>query len=200
MQRQYAGGPSIETEMVLDCMVYIPMLLHPLLFLLLQPEYRQGLRDILKSCGSGSSSPRESPYGTGKKLAPPAPIIKPGGNRFRRNNNNGQLMVEQQPMIVPMGGGGTVQPQRPYPKPMPGYTTQGSAYIQPQGAYIPLQPLPQQQQQQKLPSPQSQPLLDNSFDEPQDPNLPPRSDFLSEILSYAFLSIFSVFFLYLIIS
>ena len=158
------------------------MLLHPLLFLLLQPEYRQGLRDNLKSCGSGSSSPRESPYGTGKKLAPPAPIIKPGGNRFRRNNNNGQLMVEQQPMIVPMGGGGTVQPQRPYPKPMPGYTTQGSAYIQPQGAYIPLQPLPQQQQQQKLPSPQSQPLLDNSFDEPQDPNLPPRSDFLSETL------------------
>merc|ERR1719436_575746 len=110
MQRHLPGGPSIETQMVLDCMVYIPMLLHPVLFILLQPEYRQGLRDIMRSCGSGSTSPRESPYGTGKKLPAPAPIIKPGGNRFRRQNNNGQLGVEHQPMIVPMGGG-TVQPQ-----------------------------------------------------------------------------------------
>merc|ERR1719305_499106 len=45
-----------------------------------------------------------------------------------------------------------------------GYPAQGNAYIQQQGAFIPMQQL----------SPQSQPLLDNSFDQNPDPTLPAR--------------------------
>ena len=161
MHRGMPMGPSIETQMALDCMVYIPMLLHPILFILLQPEYRQGFRDMMRSCGGGSSPRRENPYGQGKqrKFAPvPAPIIRGG----RRHGQNGKLIQEQQPMIMPAAGG-MAQHQRAAVNPNM-YAAQGNAYIQPQGAFIPMQQL----------SPQSQPLLDNSFEQPQDPTLPAR--------------------------
>jgi len=151
--RNMPFGPSIETQMALDCMVYIPMLLHPILFILLQPEYRQGFRDMLRSCGSGESPNQENPYGQGKqrKFAPvPAPIIR--GGRGRHGQNGQKLVHEQQPMIMPAQQGMQGRAGQ-------GYPAQGGAYIQQQGSYIPMQQL----------SPQSQPLLDNSFEEPRDP-------------------------------
>ena len=66
-------------------------------------------------------------------------------------------------MIMPAAGG-MAQHQRAAPNTNNMYAAQGNAYIQPQGAFIPMQQL----------SPQSQPLLDNSFDQPQDPTLPAR--------------------------
>ena len=171
MQRHNPYGPSIETQMALDCMVYIPMLLHPVLLLLLQPEYRQGLRDALRSCG-GSSPSRESPYGQGKerKFPAPAPIIRGGGRRYSKN---GSLIKEQQPMIMPAGGGMAM-----HTKPMPGYPhpAQGGAYIQPKGSYIPMQMI----------SPQGQPLLDNSFEEQPDPTLPARLAISKHSCQYLF--------------
>ena len=164
--RNMPGGPSIETQMSLDCMVYIPMLLHPILFILLQPEYRQGLRDILRSCGGGESPRRENPYGEGKQRRfpqAPAPIIRGGGRRFSHNNGGGgQLVQEQQPMIMPTRGG-----MAQHGKGAQGYPGQGTPYIQQQGYGIPMQQLPQQQLLQ-----QQQPLLNNSFEEPAPQQLP----------------------------
>ena len=69
-------------------------------------------------------------------------------------------------MIMPAAGG-MAQHQRAPPNTNNMYAAQGNAYIQPQGAFIPMQQL----------SPQSQPLLDNSFDQPQDPTLPARYEY-----------------------
>jgi hypothetical protein len=160
-------GPSVE----LDCMVYIPMLLHPILFILLQPEYRQGFRDMMRSCGGSSTPQAENPYGEGRqrRLVPPqSSIIRGGGGRRgQQQNGHGQLIHERQPMIVAAPGG-----MAGHNRTHQGQLMQGSAYIQQQGM--------QQGMQGMRMSPQSQPLLqqgqlDNSFEmQQQDPSLPAR--------------------------
>ena len=35
---------SLETQMTLDCLVFVPILLHPIIFILFNPEYRDGFR------------------------------------------------------------------------------------------------------------------------------------------------------------
>lgn len=140
------GSP--DTRIILDCLVYLPCLLHPLILIILNPDYRQGLRNVWRTlyCNKDSTSPDVPPprADQGRRFQAPRPIIKQQG---RRRGDN-VLVQEVQPMIMPT--------QKPLMHQMgkklnaPGYNvqhgapyiSQGTPYI-PQGApYIPMEAMP----------------------------------------------------------
>ena len=102
-----AGYTSLETQMTLDCFVYVPMLLHPILFLLLQPEYRAGFREMWRTlyCNKDAAAREAAKQARYKNHGQPQqPILKqqPGGRgRGYRKSKEGGLVQEQQPMIIP---------------------------------------------------------------------------------------------------
>ena len=151
---------SIETQMTLDCLVYVPCMIHPILFILVNGEYRQGFRDMWRNlyCNKNQAQ-RDAQVSKHKqqKYKNPPPIIRqnPGGRRGYRKPNKDGLVAEVQPMIMP------AQYQQPLVNQMTQkmgnpYIGGGQQYIQgnTRTPYIPMQPL----------SPQQEPLLEHSFD------------------------------------
>lgn len=147
---------AIETEMTLNCLVYVPCMIHPILFILINGEYRQGFRDMWRNlyCNKNQAQ-RDAQVSIHKqsKYKNPPPIIRqnPGGRRgggYRKSKEN-QLVAEVQPMIMPA--------QQPLVNQMTkqmGNPYIGQQYIQgnQRTPYIPMQPL----------NPQQEPFLDHS--------------------------------------
>ena len=169
---------SLETQMLLDALVFVPILLHPIIFILFNPEYREGFRYMWKNlyCNK-SGSERSVPSVQKQKYRGNArPIIKGGGGQggsfqrggFRRSDRE-DLVREVQPMIMPAGGGGRqpMVPQMQQKIGTPFIPTGGQTYIPGgQGAgqpYIPMQTLSPVQQQGYQPGVMDQ-TLDQSFD------------------------------------
>ena len=168
---------SLETQMTLDCLVFVPILLHPIIFILFNPEYREGFRYMWKNLYCNKSGSERSVASSQKQKYRNSgrPIIKGGaggqgggqGGKFQRGGfrRSGMepLVAEQQPMILPSQqqqgrGGGMLQQMgarlgQPYiasPAPAPGTTYVPGAGPAPGQPYIPLQtlsPVPGQQQQ-----------------------------------------------------
>ena len=111
---------SLETQMTLDCLVFVPILLHPIIFILFNPEYREGFRYMWKNlyCNK-SGSERSVPSVQKQKYRGNArPIIKGGGGQggsfqrggYRRSDRE-DLVREVQPMIMPAGARQPMVPQ-----------------------------------------------------------------------------------------
>merc|ERR1719215_651851 len=47
-----------QTQHILDCLMYLPCILHPLILIIMNADYRQGMRNVWRSlpCNSGSGS------------------------------------------------------------------------------------------------------------------------------------------------
>ena len=126
-----------ETELVLDCLVYLPCLLHPIILFCLNPDYRQGCVNVWKNlyCNSGGEEggqPRGATAGRRDRVttAPPArPIIK--HKAYGRTRGDKALVAEVQPMILP------AQHQRPLLNQMDN-KLQNTAY-NPRTPYIPME-------------------------------------------------------------
>ena len=74
---------SLETQMLLDALVFVPILLHPIIFILFNPEYREGFRYMWKNlyCNK-SGSERSVPSVQKQKYRGNArPIIKGAEDR-----------------------------------------------------------------------------------------------------------------------
>eukprot|EP00092_Neocalanus_flemingeri_P067819 GFUD01082820.1.p1 GENE.GFUD01082820.1~~GFUD01082820.1.p1 ORF type:complete len:503 (+),score=74.45 GFUD01082820.1:149-1510(+) len=149
---------SMETQMTLDCLVYIPCMIHPILFILVNGEYRQGFRDMWRNlyCNRNQAQ-RDAQVSKHKnqKYKNPPPIIRPnqgGRSRGYRKPKEGQLVAEVQPMIMPSQQPLAHQMTQKLGNP---YIGGGQQYIQGNARtpYIPMQPL----------SPQQEPLLDHSI-------------------------------------
>ena len=66
---------SLETQMTLDCLVFVPILLHPIIFIIFNPEYREGFRIMWRNLycnksGSETQSQQSKYRNSGR------PIIK----------------------------------------------------------------------------------------------------------------------------
>ena len=101
----YRGSPqnqNQESRIILKCLMYLPCLLHPLILLILNPDYRQGLKNVWNKlyCNQDQSNRNQSPQRRGadqvRYAQAPKPIIKTGKRR-----GGGQLIPEVQPMIAP---------------------------------------------------------------------------------------------------
>ena len=167
---------SLETQMLLDALVFVPILLHPIIFILFNPEYREGFRYMWKNlyCNK-SGSERSVPSVQKQKYRGNArPIIKGGGGQggsfqrggFRRSDRE-DLVREVQPMIMPAVGRQPMVPQMQQKIGTPFIPTGGQTYIPGgQGAgqpYIPMQTLSPVQQPGYQPGVMDQ-TLDQSFD------------------------------------
>ena len=161
-----------ETQMTLDALNFIPMMLHPIVFILFNPEYREGFRLVWKNlyCNKSGSERNVSQVQKNKYRNNGRPIIKQnnqGGGNFKRGGfrRSGMepLVQESQPMIMPTGGRPMMNQMQqklgnPYiPSPVP--MQQGQTYIpsQPMAGqpYIPLQTMSHTNQQ---------PMMDQTFD------------------------------------
>jgi len=158
---------SMGTKMTLNCLVYIPCMIHPILFILLNGEYRQGFRDMWHNlyCNKNQAQrdAQKSLHKQQKYKNPPPPIIRQnprGGSRGYRKQNKDQLVAEVQPMIMP------AQQQ-----PMNQQMTQkmGNPYIGGGQQYIQTPARTPYIQMQQL-SPQQEPLLDHSISFEESPN------------------------------
>ena len=164
---------SLETQMTMDCLVFIPILLHPLIFILFNGEYREGFRHMWRNlyCNRTGRAHREDQQNKYRNSS--RPIVKPsqGGimrGGFRKSGGD-SLLPEVQPMIV--------SSQRQRQQPMVNQMQQklGNPYI-PQGQtylptntgqpYIPMQTL----------SPAQQPLMPPAFDSSFDMESPADRD------------------------
>ena len=123
---------TMETNVILDCLVYLPCLLHPILLLVINQDYRQGLRNVWQKlyCNQDTTSRgsnRQHPPGGNQQLRyqRPKPIIKSGKRREHES-----LIAEVQPMIQPAKSG--------LKNNYPGY------YPQPGNTYIPMETMPVQ--------------------------------------------------------
>lgn len=117
-----------ESEMILDCLVYLPCLLHPLILFILNPDYRQGFANVWKNvCNSGGGGAENRPRPS--RQQPARPIIKPQQKIYGRTRADKSLVAEVQPMIVPA--------QRPLLNQM-GQKLQGYPVYNPRTPYIPM--------------------------------------------------------------
>ena len=96
------GQQNREAQTMVKCLVYLPCLLHPIILIILNPDYRQGLRNVWKKlyCNQDQSARTQGPQnhhrqGDQVRYSAPKPIIRTG----KRGGN--QLIAEVQPMIVP---------------------------------------------------------------------------------------------------
>lgn len=107
-----------ETQLILECLVYLPCLLHPIILIICNPDYRQGLKNVCsKLYCNQSSAPTGEETRRGSQIRFPQqnkPIIKQQqqlyqpqqyqqqpprmGNRRRGEHS---LIAEVQPMIMP---------------------------------------------------------------------------------------------------
>jgi hypothetical protein len=100
---------AAETQLILDCLVYLPCVLHPLILIIMNPDYRQGLRNAWKSlpCNSGgrsrtADSAAARGLNTQVKYPPRKPIIKSGNMMYSGSRHDEQIMRgEHQPFIAP---------------------------------------------------------------------------------------------------
>ena len=120
-----------ESEMILDCLVYLPCLLHPIILFILNPDYRQGFANVWKNvCNSGGAENRPRSHHRDRVASPHArPIIKPQHKIYGRTRADKSLVAEVQPMIVPA--------QRPLLNQM-GQKLHGYPVYNPRTPYIPM--------------------------------------------------------------
>ncbi len=102
-----------QTQQILNCLMYLPCILHPLILIIMNADYRQGLRNVWKSLpcnSSGGSRARTADSSENRvrntqvKYPPRKPIIKSGNSIYgggARNHGDPILGGEQQPFIVP---------------------------------------------------------------------------------------------------
>ena len=102
-----------QTQHILDCLMYLPCILHPLILIIMNADYRQGMRNVWRSlpCNSGSGSRSRTAdssanrvKNTQVKYPPRKPIIKSGNSLYGgRDRNHGEAILggEHQPFIVP---------------------------------------------------------------------------------------------------
>ena len=156
----------LDTQMTMECLVFVPIILHPIIYILFSGEYRQGFRYMWKNlyCNKGSGGSRREEPQQNKYRNQGRPIVKQsqGGimrGGFRKSGGDqGSLLSEVQPMIVPAQRQPLVnQMQQRLGNP---YIPQGQTYLPTNTgqAYIPMQTLSPTQQ------PLMQPNFDNSFD------------------------------------
>ena len=166
---------SLDTQMLLDALVFVPILLHPIIFILFNPEYREGFRYMWKNlyCSKGGSERSVPSVQKQKYRGNARPIIKGGGGQgggfqrggYRRSDRE-DLVREVQPMIMPSGARQPMVPQMQQKIGQPFIPTGGQTYIPTGGAgqpYIPLQTLSPSQQSGHQPGLMDQ-TLDQSFD------------------------------------
>ena len=159
----------LDTQMTMECLVFVPILLHPIIYILFSGEYRQGFRYMWKNlyCNKGSGGSRRDEPQQNKYRNQGRPIVKQsqggimrGGFRKSGGGEQGSLLSEVQPMIMPAQRQPLVgQMQQRLGNPyIPG--GQGQTYLPTNTgqAYIPMQTLSPTQQ------PLMQPNFDNSFD------------------------------------
>ena len=169
---------SLETQMLLDALVFVPILLHPIIFILFNPEYREGFRYMWNNlyCNKGGSEHSVPSVQKQKYRNNARPIIKGGGQGggfqrggFRRSDRE-DLVREVQPMIMPAAGRQQAmvpQMQQKLGTPfIPG--TGGQTYIPggpggPGQPYIPMQTITSPTQPSYQPGVLDQ-TLDQSFD------------------------------------
>jgi len=153
---------TMETKMILNVIVYVPCMIHPILFILINGEYRQGFRDMWRNLYCNKNQAQRDIQKQQKYRNPP-PIIRQnprGGSRGHRKPGKDALVAEVQPMIMPSQQPMMNQMQQKMGNP---YIGGGQSYIQSNARtpYIPMQPL----------SPQQEPLLDHSISfETESPN------------------------------
>ena len=156
----------LDTQMTMECLVFVPIILHPIIYILFSGEYRQGFRYMWKNlyCNKSSSGSRREDPQQNKYRNQGRPIVKQsqGGimrGGFRKSGGDqGSLLSEVQPMIMPAQRQPLVnQMQQRLGNP---YIPQGQTYLPTTAgqAYIPMQTLSPTQQ------PLMQPNFDNSFE------------------------------------
>jgi len=94
----------METEQTMFCLVYVPCMVHPLIYLILNPQYRAGLKIVWQTLYCNTDSATRDRNEAARYRNPP-PIIRPGRGERRAwggNNKEGALVAEVQPMIMPM--------------------------------------------------------------------------------------------------
>ena len=103
---------SPETQLALNCIMYLPCVLHPLILILVNPDYRQGFKNVWRNLYCNKDARTLEAEGAaggdadskrGGRYPPPQPIIKqkPAGRGFRKPAYGEQLIAEVQPMIMP---------------------------------------------------------------------------------------------------
>ena len=152
-----------ETQRILDCLVYLPCVLHPLVLIIMNADYRQGLRNAWKTLPCNSSngrSPSSNAAARGNERQvryPPAaakPIIKTGNKIYGTRKNDKIMAGENQPFIVPVQNGPSA----------------GFYATQPTTPFIPMEPL----------NGTNQLVMNNSYEtenSPQAGNLPAKFEY-----------------------
>jgi len=171
---------SPETQLTLMSIVYTSCMVHPIMFFILAPEYRMGLKEMWKnlSCNkSHSQREQEQVYSkqNQRKYQAAPPIIKGGGRGRGKGKGDKQLVAEVQPMIMPS--------QKPLLNQMQGQVTAGTPYIGGttyiQGKniagtpYIPMQQLGNTSADPQMNCSLMENSFDNSFESPES-QLPAR--------------------------
>ena len=156
----YATG-AFETDVTINCLIYVAILIHPFIYFGLNPDYRTGVRQAWRNLACNkdpATRAREEEERRQRKVRQyPAGAKR---NRVPTQIRRGQEQLLQQPQPQIMGAGQAGVQYYPYPQQMQGMTPQQQMQFA-------------QQQQQLIPNQQ---FLDTSF-ERLSPQLPPVFEF-----------------------
>ena len=158
----YATG-AFETDITINCFIYVAILIHPLIYFVLNPDYRTGVRQVWKnlSCNKDPATrAREEEERRQRKLRQYPAGAKRNRAPMQIRRGQEQLLQQPQPQIMAAG--------------QPGVQYYPYAHAQQVGGMTQQQQMQfAQQQQQLIPNQQ---FLDTSF-ERLSPQLPPVFEF-----------------------
>ena len=155
----YATG-GFQTDVTINCFIYVAVLVHPLIYFALNPDYRTGVRACWKNLACNkdpATRAREEEERRQRKLRQYPAGAKRNRAPMQIRRGQEQLLQQPQPQIMAAGQPGVQY--YPYPA-QPGMTQQQQMQFA-------------QQQQQLIPNQQ---FLDTSF-ERLSPQLPPVFEF-----------------------